>query len=276
MHKQNYFRRLLWLLFLSASVGNYHLLAVDAGQVTTFPSAKDQQEGSAAVALADLDRAKNLPDGINDSFLDPDMDPDEFVKRFEVESREVFAARFQILEALELSPGQSVADIGAGTGLFMNALSKEVGADGRVFAVEISPSFVKHLRQRAKEEELENVEVVFCSDRDTNLEKDSVDRILICDVYHHFEYPGLTMQSLWRALRPGGMLVLIDFHPEPENVSPQRVEWLKGHVRAPMDVFRKEIEEVGFQFKEEVDIDGFEENYLLRFTKRLDGSQLGE
>lgn len=213
------------------------------------------------------ERPENLPKGINDSFLDPNMDPDEFVKRFEAESREVFAARFQIMDAMKLSPGDSVADIGAGTGLFMNALSQKVGAEGKVFAVEIAPSFVKHLRQRAREEQLENVEIVFCSDRDANLPKESVDRILICDVYHHFEYPRLTMQSLWRALKPGGMLVLIDFHTEPDNVSPERIEWLKGHVRAPMQIFRQEVEEIGFQFKDQPEIDGFKENYLLRFTK---------
>jgi ubiquinone/menaquinone biosynthesis C-methylase UbiE len=229
------------------------------------PSAK--AERSPAPAIVDPQRPENLPEGINESFLDPNMDPEEFIKRFEVESREVFASRFQIVDALELSPGISIADVGAGTGLFMNAFSKEVGSEGKVYAVEISPSFVKHLRQRAVKENLDNVEVVFCSDRDANLPKDSVDRIFLCDVYHHFEFPQQTLQSLWRALRPGGMLILIDFHREPPEASPERVEWLKGHVRDPMDVFRSEVQQAGFRFKDQVDIEGFKENYFLRFTK---------
>ena len=195
------------------------------------------------------------------------MDPEEYIKRFEVESREVFACRRQILNALELQEGLSVGDIGAGTGLFMKALSQSVGQHGQVFAVEIAPSFVKHLRNRARDEGLNNVEIVFCSDRNSNLPKNSVDRLFICDVYHHFEFPALTMQSLYDAMRVGGMLVLVDFHRESNGVSPERLEWLRGHVRAPQEVFRQEMEQAGFEFKDEVAVEGVQENYLIRVVK---------
>ena len=236
------------------------------------PQVKVQQPDAERVSadteqMEDNDRPANLPTGINDGFLNPEMDPEEYIQRFEVESREVFACRQQILKALELHEGLSVADIGAGTGLFMKALSQSVGQQGRVYAVEIAPSFVKHLRTRARVEGLDNVEVVFCSDRNANLPKNSVDRLFICDVYHHFEYPALTMQSLYDAMREGGILVLVDFHREPNNVNPERREWLRGHVRAPLEVFRQEIEQAGFRFKDEVAVEGFLENYLLRFVK---------
>lgn len=214
-------------------------------------------------------RPIDLPTGINDGFLDPKMDPEEYIKRFEVESREVFACRHKILEALELTTGQRVGDIGAGTGLFLKSLSESVGVNGKVYAVEISPSFIKHLRVRARNEGLENVEVVFCSERHSNLQAESVDRIFICDVYHHFEFPLATMNSLFEAMSEGGLLVLVDFHREPKGVSPDRREWLLGHVRAPQETFRDEIEKAGFQFKDEISIDGFQENYLLRFVKPL-------
>lgn len=212
-------------------------------------------------------RPANLPQGINDGFLDPSMDPEEYLQRFEVESREVFACRHQIIEALQLKPCLTIADIGAGTGLFMKALSNAVGQDGRVIAVEISPNFVKHLRNRARSEELKNVEVIFCSDRHSHLPENSVDVLFLCDVYHHFEYPQPTLKSLIEALREEGRLVLVEFHQQPSNVSPQRQEWLKGHVRAPQEVFRGEIEAAGFVFVDEVPIEGFQENYLLRFKK---------
>ena len=73
--------------------------------------------------------------GINDSFRDPDVDA--FLGRFEVESREVFANRKEIVAACKIQPGQTVADIGAGTGLFTRMFSAEVGKDGRVIAVDI-------------------------------------------------------------------------------------------------------------------------------------------
>ena len=212
-------------------------------------------------------RAENLPDDINASFLDPNMDPEDFIKRFEVESREVFVGRQQIIDALQLAPGMAVADIGAGTGLFLRLLSKSVGPEGKVYAVEIAPNFIQLLRQRARDEGLENVQVVFCSDRHAHLPPDSVDRILICDVYHHFEYPQATLASLHSALRAGGQLIVVDFHRQPPGVSPERLEWLQGHIRAPQETFRREIEQAGFRFEEEVAIDGFVENYLLRFSK---------
>lgn len=220
----------------------------------------------AAVAESkEAQRAENLPKGINDSFLDPDMKVEDFIKRFEIESREVFACRQQILAAIGLKPGMAVADVGSGTGLYVGAFSSAVSSEGKVYAIDIAPNFVKHLRQRAKDEKLENVEVVLCSDRDVNLKPNSVDRVFICDVYHHFEYPASSMASVHAALRDGGELILVDFDREGEG---ERGEWLKGHIRAPKEVFQQEIIDAGFKFIEEVDIEGFKENYLLRFTKK--------
>jgi len=211
-------------------------------------------------------RAYNLPSGINDSFLDLNMNVEDFIKRFEVESREVFACREQILAALQLKPGMAVADVGSGTGLYLRPLSRSVEEEGKVYAIDISPKFFKHLRDRAKEEKLENVEVVLCSDRDVNLKADTIDRAFICDVYHHFEYPESSLKSIHRAMRTGGKLILVDFHREPD-VSPERKQWLQGHIRAPLETFKQEIIEAGFKFEEQVAIDGFSENYLLRFSK---------
>lgn len=210
-------------------------------------------------------RAENLPKGINDSFLDPDMKVEDFIKRFEIESREVFACRQQILLAVGLKPGMAVADVGSGTGLYVGAFSSAVGSAGKVYAIDIAPNFIKHLRQRAKDEKLENVEVVLCSDRDVNLKPSSVDRVFICDVYHHFEYPASSMASVHAALKEGGELILVDFNREGEG---ERGEWLKGHIRAPKEVFQQEIIDAGFKFIEQVDIEGFKENYLLKFTKK--------
>lgn len=226
------------------------------GQDTTEDDATKEKEK----------RADNLPSGINDSFLDPNMNVDDFIKRFEVESREVFACREQILAALQLQPGMAVADVGSGTGLYLRPLSRSVDKAGKVYAIDISPKFFKHLRDRAKEEKLENVEVVLCSDRDVNLKANSIDRAFICDVYHHFEYPESSLKSVYRAMRAGGKLIVVDFHREPD-VSRERKQWLLGHIRAPLETFKQEIIDAGFQFEEQVAIDGFSENYLLRFSK---------
>ena len=225
-----------------------------------------QDAGGTGKSKEEEKRADNLPSGINDSFLDPNMNVEDFIKRFEVESREVFACREQILAALQLKPGMAVADVGSGTGLYLRPLSRSVEKEGKVFAIDISPKFFKHLRDRAKEENLENVEVVLCSDRDVNLRENTIDRAFICDVYHHFEYPESSLKSIHRAMRTGGKLILVDFHREPE-VSRERKQWLQGHIRAPLETFKQEIIDAGFKFEEQVAIDGFSENYLLRFSK---------
>lgn len=261
--------KVVFLLFVLASIQN----TVQSQETPKQPATGNRlsvQTQTATVKseeTAEAKRAENLPDDINRGFLDPAMDPEEYIKRFEVESREVFAQRREIVQAIEIKPGMGIADIGAGTGLFLKPLSVATESSGKVFAAEISPSFIKHLRKRSTDEKLENVEVVFCSDRDANLPKNSVDRVLICDVYHHFEFPELTLKSLHAAMRPGGMIVLVDFHREPENVSSDRKQWLLGHIRAPLEVFRNEIERAGFKYKDQVQVEGFKENYLLRFVK---------
>ena len=233
--------------------------------LTVFSTSGFGQVASTAEATKSQEkRAENIPSGINDSFLDPNMNVEQFIKRFEVESREVFACRSQILEAIQLKPGLAVADVGAGTGLYLRPLSRSVGDEGKVYAIDIAPKFVKHLRDRANEEKLGNVDVVLCSD--VNLKGNSIDRAFLCDVYHHFEYPEGSLKSIHRAMRTGGKLILVDFHRAPD-VSPERKQWLQGHIRAPLETFKQEIIDAGFQFEEQVAIDGFSENYLLRFSK---------
>lgn len=95
------------------------------------------------------------------------------------------------------------------------------------------------------------------------LPPNSIDVAFICDTYHHFEYPQATLASIYRALKPGGRLVVIDF----ERIPRESREWILGHVRAGKEVFRKEIENAGLQFEKEVNIPTFQENYFLRFSK---------
>lgn len=208
-----------------------------------------------------LEEAASVKPGINREFLNPDLRVANWVPRFEVESREVFAHRHALTHALGLRPGDRVADIGAGTGLFVPLFAEAVGARGRVYAVEIAPAFVEGIRERAREAGLANVTAVLCSERDVGLEPGSIDKAFICDTYHHFEYPAGTMASLHRALRRGGEVLVIDFHRIPGVSS----EWTLNHVRAGQEVFTAEIEAAGFRKVEELPL--LEENYVLRFRK---------
>lgn len=220
-------------------------------------------ETATAPAPAAPAEEESVKPGINEGFLAEDLDVDSYVQRFEVESREIAASHRAILAALGVRPGMDVADVGAGTGLFLEGLSRAAGPEGSVRAVDISPRFVEHLRGRAADEGLENVEVVLCSERSAELPESSVDLIFVCDTYHHFEYPRSTLASLYAALRPGGSMVVIDF----ERIPGVSREWLLDHVRAGKEVFRSEIEEAGFLFVRELEIEGLEENYALLFER---------
>ena len=229
------------------------------GGLVIGPACASSSEAPTASAAEE-----SVKPGCNESFLAEDLDVDSYVDRFEGESREVAVLRDEIVAALDLQAGMSVADIGAGTGLNLAPLAAAVGPGGKVWAVDISPRFITHLEQRIADEHLTWAEALLCDERSAELPEASVDRILICDTYHHFEYPRSTLASLHAALRPGGQLLLIDF----ERIPGVTRDWLLDHVRAGKDVFRSEIEEAGFEFVEEVEIDGLVENYVLRFERR--------
>jgi len=166
----------------------------------------------------------------------------EWVARFEDNQREIFAQRLLIAAACDLSPGMRIADLGAGTGLFEPIFSTRVGPTGRVFALDISPEFVEHLRQRAFLEALMNVDVVKCPDDATGLPPASVDVVFVCDVYHHFEQPQKNLASIHATLKPGGRLVVIDF----DRVEGKSSDFVLKHVRAGREQFTKEITAAGF------------------------------
>ena len=145
------------------------------------------------------------PGEMNKKFADPKLDVAPFVRHFENESREVFAQRQTIVRAVGLRPGDVVADVGAGTGLFTRLFANEVGPKGTVYAVDISPAFLRHIAERAKVDGNDRVvKTVRNSPDSIPLPARSVDVIFVCDTYHHFENPGSMLASMHRALRPGG------------------------------------------------------------------------
>ena len=206
---------------------------------------------------------QSVKPGINEKFLDPELKVDEWLKRFEVESRETFHERHKVIEACGIKKGMAIADIGAGTGLYTRLFSKATGPEGWVYAIDISGPFLKHIVARAQQEGQQNISAILSPENSTPLPPDSLDMAFVCDTYHHFEYPKGTMASLVRALKKGGTFVVIDF----ERIEGQSREWLMGHVRAGKEVFRKEIEDAGLTFVEEVKMEGLKENYFLRFRK---------
>ena len=201
--------------------------------------------------------------GINDKFLDPKLNVEEWTKKFETESREIFHQREKIVTTAGLKPGMVMADIGAGTGLFTLHFAQAVGANGKVYAVEIAKNFLEHIKARASKASASNVQTILCTERSVELPEASIDLAFICDVYHHFEFPSASLSTLHKALKSGGELVLIDFKRIPGESS----DFIMGHVRAGQEVFEAEVIAAGFEKVDEVK-DLLKENYFVKFRRK--------
>ncbi len=204
---------------------------------------------------------KSVKPGINSEYLKPNLNVSNWVERFEKEGREIYDQREKIVAAANIRAGSVVADIGAGTGLFTPMLSAATGPKGKVYAVDIVPSFLKLIEERAAQSGLKNVQTILCTERSVELPANSIDSAFICDVYHHFEYPQQSLASLHRALRRNGEVFLIDFKRVPGVSS----DWILNHVRAGQEVVTAEFEAAGFKKVEEIPL--LKDNYTLHFRK---------
>ena len=204
---------------------------------------------------------ESVKPGINESFKDPKVT--DFVERFEREGREIYDKRNEAVEACGIKEGMAIADVGAGTGLYTRLFAAKTGSRGKVYAVDIAQKFVDHIVKSCQDEQLNNVVGVVCKANSAELPANSIDLVFICDTYHHFEFPQSTMRTIHDALRPGGIVCLIDF----ERIEGVSSDWTLEHVRAGKEVVRKELEEAGFELVDEVK-GLFKDNYFLKFRKR--------
>jgi ubiquinone/menaquinone biosynthesis C-methylase UbiE len=227
------------------------VLFLSASAVLSGPPQKD----------AAAPQERSVKPGINDTWKSTNIEP--LINTLETESREIYHEREKLAAVVGLRPGAAVADVGSGSGFMTLLFAKQVGPDGRVFAVDINPKLLELVVKRAKQDGLSNLTPIVAKDDSAELPPNSVDLAFICDTYHHFEYPQSTMRSIHRALRPGGQLVVVDFHRNPGK-SPA---WMMDHVRAGQEVFTQEIVSAGFELTNVHSAPWLKDNYILRFRK---------
>ncbi len=211
------------------------------------------------VATQSLAMAPGADPGVNAPFHRPD--PAQWNRILEQPGRELFDRREAIVAALALRPGMTIADVGAGTGLFSVPFAQAVGPEGRVYAADIAAEFVEGIERRARAQGLGNVVGIVNDQHSTLLPPNSVDLVFLADTYHHFEHPADMLRSIHAALRAGGELVVIDFQREAGMSSP----WVMHHVRAGRGQVIAEVELAGFRFSREEPI--LRGNFFLRFGK---------
>jgi SAM-dependent methyltransferase len=144
----------------------------------------------------------------------------QWSKTFDDPSRDAWQKPQSVIQVMEIAPGTTVADIGAGTGYFEPHLSRAVGPGGHVLALDVEPDMVAHLRDRAAKEQLTNVEAKQVAADDPGLAPSSVDRILVVDTWHHIANRVDYAARLAVALKHGGQVFVVDFTREAQHGPP--------------------------------------------------------
>ena len=145
-----------------------------------------------------------------------------------------------VLDALELHGGETVVDLGAGSGYFTFRIAPRVGKTGKVLAVDVQDEMLATLRQRAAAQKMTNVVVVKGSESDPHLPVNAVDVVLMVDVYHELAYPYEIMTKVRQALKPNGRMVFVEYRKEDP-----KVDILEVH-KMSVAQLEKEMKAVGF------------------------------
>jgi ubiquinone/menaquinone biosynthesis C-methylase UbiE len=171
----------------------------------------------------------------------------------------------ELIRAAGIQAGMTVADVGTGIGFMLPFLSRRVGPEGKVIAEDIFDDFLAAAKQRVENQKLANVTFVKGAETNPNLPENAVDVVLVLDVYHHFDYPEKMLSAIYKALKPNGRLVVVEYYKRPEAMAGGRAV---THIRLDMPDVIKEIE--GNQFhliaeKEHIP----DSQYMLILTKKV-------
>lgn len=175
------------------------------------------------------------------------------------EERDIEEAPDKALDALDLKTGDTVADIGAGSGYITVRMAKRVGPSGKVYAEDIQPQMIALLKARLEREKVANVIPVLGTYTDPQLPADAIDLMLLVDVYHEFQEPVKMLTGMRAALKSGGRLVLLEYRKEDPSI-PIRLEHKMTVAEA-----KAEIEAAGFTLTK-VD-ERLPRQHILVFTK---------
>lgn len=172
-----------------------------------------------------------------------------------------------IVDALDLKPGASVADVGTGVGFMLPYLSHAVGDTGHVIAEDIQSDFLDQAKMKAQLSRLNNVQFVLGTDRDPKLPADSLEGVLVLDVYHHFDYPEAMLEHISDSLLSDGKLVIVEYFKRPGAMPNNDPNFAVRHTRLDEDDLIKEVEANGFRLVSKRDL-APKSQYIAVFEKK--------
>jgi precorrin-6B methylase 2 len=173
-------------------------------------------------------------------------------------SREAEEQPSKIASALDLKLNDVVADIGAGTG-YLSFLIAPTLSQGKVFAVDIQPEMLDIIEFFKQEKQISNVEPVLATLTSPNLAPESIDLAVMVDAYHEFEYPYEMMQGIFKALKPGGRVALVEYRGENPFIM------IKGLHKMTQKQVKKEMQALGLTWQETKNL--LPQQHLMLFTK---------
>jgi ubiquinone/menaquinone biosynthesis C-methylase UbiE len=187
-------------------------------------------------------------------------DPKAYMAALEDPKRDAYQRPHDVTEALGIKEGETIADIGAGTGYFSFRLAHHVGSRGRVYAVDVSPDMILAINRRIRDTGAANVVSVLAPPDDPLLPDASVDRFFFCDVWHHVEDQPKYLALMKKVLKPGGQVVMIDFHKKDLPVGPP------VSMKIAREDLVRQMEQHGFTLSKEHTFLPYQ--YFLVFTVR--------
>lgn len=158
-------------------------------------------------------------------------DADRWAAIFDAPDRDAWQKPEEVIALLKVSPGQTAADVGAGTGYFLPHLAKAVGPTGRVIAVDTALPMVRHMNARIQGQKLTNVEAIAGAADDPRLPLSSVDRILIVDTWHHIDERIEYTKRLKQALTDGGVVLIVEFDKSSAKGPPAEIKLTPEEVK---------------------------------------------
>ncbi len=187
-------------------------------------------------------------------------DPKAYMKALDDPKRDEYQKPHEVLTALNIKPGEVIADIGSGTGYFTFRLAHHVGDKGKVYAVDVSPDMIRHINRRSRDTKSTNIVTILADNDDPLLPEQSVNRIFICDVWHHVENQTKYLAAMKKMLKPGGEIVMIDFHKKELPFGPPL------QMKIAREDLIKQLEANGFRMAKEHSF--LPHQYFLVFAPR--------
>ncbi|MFW2388265.1 MAG: class I SAM-dependent methyltransferase [Polyangiales bacterium] len=205
------------------------------GLVTALSSGCNERSSSAEPAAGASAATHEHSSGAEDGF----PHPHHYADRLDDPKRRAWQKPREVVELLACEAGMVAADVGAGTGYFLADLSKAVGTEGRVLALDTEPTMVDRMTSRIEREGLKNARASTVLPDDPGLARESVDRVLVVNTWHHISDRVLYAEKLRGALRSGGQLMIVDFTMESPHGPP-------AEMRLTIDTIVAELEAAGF------------------------------